>query len=73
MAFYNIFMAIIMMIGAMLGLILRIEHHNKPFNKYILILWFGVSIYGSIFYYHVELFLYMNMVTMGWMSYPLIT
>ena len=73
MAFYNIFMGMIMIIGAMLGLLLRIEHNHTPFSKFILTLWLGVSLYGTVFYYDVDMFFFMNMVTMGWIAYPLIT
>ena len=56
MAFYNIFMGMIMIIGAMLGLLLRIEHNHTPFSKFILTLWLGVSLYGTVFYYDVDMF-----------------
>ena len=73
MTFYNIFMCIIMMIGAMLGLLLRIEHNHTPFSKFSLTLWLGLSFYGTIFYYDVDMFFFMNMVTLGWNTYPLIS
>tara|TARA_A100001015_G_scaffold297346_1_gene378745 strand:+ start:1530 stop:1751 length:222 start_codon:yes stop_codon:yes gene_type:complete len=73
MAFYNIFMGMFMIIGAMLGLLLRIEHNYTPFSKFILTLWLGVSVYGTVFYYDVDMFFFMNMVTMGWIAYPLIS
>ena len=66
-------MCMIMMIGAMLGLLLRIEHNHTPFSKFILTLWIGVSVYGTIFHYDVDMFFFMNMVTMGWFAYPLIS
>lgn len=68
---YVIFMMLIMMIGLMIGITTRVEHNMIPINNYLLFAWVAVSIWGLYSTPITELFLFMNMVTVGWILYPL--
>ena len=73
MTFYVIFMSLIMMIGMMIGITTRVEHNMIPINNYLLFAWVAVSIWGLYSTPITELFLFMNMVTIGWIMCPIIS
>ena len=53
-------------IGLVIGLFLRSEHDYNPFDKYVVITWGILSIFGLVFTDLIALFYFMTMVSMGW-------
>ena len=53
-------------IGLVIGHFLRCEHDYSPFDKYVVITWGILSIFGLVFTDLTALFYFMTMVSMGW-------
>jgi len=53
-------------IGLVIGHLLRCEHDYNPLDKYVVIMWGILSIFGLVFTDLIALFYFMTMVSMGW-------
>ena len=53
-------------IGLVIGHLLRREHEFSPFDKYVIITWGVLSIFGLVLSDLTELFYFMTMVSVGW-------
>ena len=74
--FHKLFLFLVMMMtGVIMGIIRRMDNINIPVSVRVRIIWVVVSVWGIFFAQHafcIDLFIFMNMVTIGWLICPLL-
>lgn len=74
--FHELFLFLVMMMtGVIMGIIRRMDNINIPVSVRVRIIWVVVSVWGIFFAQHafcIDLFIFMNMVTIGWLICPLL-
>ena len=73
--FYELILFLVMMTGLIMGIIRRIDNKNIPVSICIQIIWIVASVRGIFFAQHaicIYLFIFMNMITIGWLICPLL-
>lgn len=74
--FHELFLfSVMMMTGVIMGIIRRMDNMNIPVSVRVRIIWVVISIWGICFAQYafcIDLFIFMNMVTIGWLACPLL-
>lgn len=75
--FHELFLFLVMMMtGVIMGIIRRMDNNNNiPVSVRVRVIWVVVSVWGIFFAQHafcIDLFIFMNMVTIGWLTCPLL-
>ena len=66
--------SVMMMTGVIMGIIRRMDN-DIPVSVRVRIIWVVISIWGICFAQYafcIDLFIFMNMVTIGWLACPLL-
>lgn len=72
--FHELFLFLMMMItGVIMGIIWRLDNNNIPVSFCVQFIWIVISIWGIFFAQYafcIDLFIFMNTVTFGWLICP---
>lgn len=72
--FHELFLFLVMMMtGVIMGIIQRVDNNNNQVSFCVQFIWIVISIWGIFFAQYafcIDLFIFMNTVTFGWLICP---